>query len=214
MTITIEEVKTFLKTTEGETFLEELNQPLTTKNGEIIGRNKTLKKELEDALAKVLAFEEERELGENDKMKKTGDLESLEKRLNVKHEQALRTLQDDRDRLQSTLTSKTIDDGLTTALLANNIAKQHIPAIKALLKSEAKIETSIDEEGIKALVNGRDLGEYVKTWADGSVGKLYIAADKNSGGGANGSSGKADGFSEISKLSAIQKMDAGRAKQT
>lgn len=214
----IEELKAALKTEEGKAVLAEMSngaiEALKEKNAELILASKTVKKERDEALAKISEFEAAKELDDNEKMKKTGDLEALEKKWAAKAEAEKKALQDEAARLKSVLEKKTIDDGLTSALLANNIAKQHIPAIKALLRSEAKIETSLDDDGVKALVDGKDLNDYVKTWAEGSVGKHYVAHDNNSGGGAKGSNSSAQGGTDVSKLTPVQKMELGRQKQS
>jgi hypothetical protein len=214
----IEELKAALKTEEGKAVLKEMSEgaidALKEKNNELILASKVAKKERDEALAKIAEIESEKDDNDNAALKKSGDLEALEKKLMAKAELEKKALQDDRDKLQSILSKKTVDDSLTNALLANNIAKQHIPAIKALLKSEAKIETTIDDEGAKALIDGKDVSDYVKTWAEGSVGKHYIAADNNNGGGAKGSGSATQGSADLEKLNPKEKMNLGRAKQS
>jgi hypothetical protein len=80
-----------------------------------------------------------------------------------------------------------VDNGLNDALVSANVAKQFLPAAKALLSGQVTIK--VDGETRVAMVGDKPLGEFVKTWSQGDDGKHMIAAAVNSGGNAPGSQG-------------------------
>lgn len=86
---------------------------------------------------------------------------------------------------ESGFTSKLLlDNGLTDALVKAGVSAPYLPAVKAMLSSQAKI--TIDGDTRKAVIGDKDLSAYVTDWATSDDGKHYIQAPANSGGGANG----------------------------
>jgi len=65
-----------------------------------------------------------------------------------------------------------------------NVAPPFIPALKAMLSG--KVEIKSDGAIRSAVVEGKPLGEFVKTWSQGDEGKHYVSATQNSGSGAQG----------------------------
>lgn len=92
---------------------------------------------------------------------------------------------------RKTSTNDFIDRELTNALVANNVAKQFVPAVKKLLADGVQVK--VDGGNRSAVVGDKSLGDFVKAWSQGDDGKHYVAANPNGGGGASG--GKADGGS-------------------
>jgi hypothetical protein len=89
---------------------------------------------------------------------------------------------------ESGFTSKLLlDNGLTDALVKAGVATPFLPAVKAMLSSQAKI--AIDGDTRKAVIGDKDLSAFVIEWATSDDGKHYIAAPHNNGGGASGGSG-------------------------
>lgn len=89
---------------------------------------------------------------------------------------------------ESGFTSKLLlDNGLTDALVKAGVAAPFLPAVKAMLSSQAKI--AIDGDTRKAVIGDKDLSTFVTEWATSDDGKHYIAAPQNNGGGASGGSG-------------------------
>ena len=93
--------------------------------------------------------------------------------------------------LQGQLSSETgftskllLDNGLTDALVKAGVSAPYLPAVKAMLSSQAKI--TVEGDIRKAVIGDKDLGAYVTDWATSDDGKHYIQAPANSGGGANG----------------------------
>ena len=80
-----------------------------------------------------------------------------------------------------------VDNGLTEALVSANVAKQFLPAVKALFAGKVEIKTEGNER--KAFIGDKPLGEAITAFAQSDEGKHYVAAGNNSGGSANGSGG-------------------------
>ena len=88
---------------------------------------------------------------------------------------------------ESGFTSKLLlDNGLTDALVKAGVAAPFLPAVKAMLSSQAKI--AIEGDTRKAVIGDKDLSSFVTEWATSDDGKHYIAAPQNNGGGASGGS--------------------------
>ena len=84
-----------------------------------------------------------------------------------------------------------LDNGLTEALVKAGVAAQYLPAVKAMLGTQAKVV--VDGDSRKAVIGDKDLTEFVSGWATSDEGKHYLAAPNNGGGGASGGSGGASG---------------------
>lgn len=165
--------------------IDKETEGLKAKRDELLGENKKLKdaqKALDDRLKELETAQEE---AERIKAEKDGDvkkaLEAAEKKWNKERDALIAERDDAKGRVQKHL----VDGGLTEALVAAGVAKEYMPAAKALLKSESKFEVS--DDGVT--VNGKAMKEFVSEWAQGDAGKPYIAADRNGGGGAQGANG-------------------------
>jgi hypothetical protein len=84
-----------------------------------------------------------------------------------------------------------LDNGLTDALVKAGVATQFLPAVKAMLGSQAKV--IVDGDARKAVIGDKELTEFVSSWATTDEGKHYIAAPANGGGGASGGAGNGSG---------------------
>ena len=91
-----------------------------------------------------------------------------------------------------------IDDGLTNALVSAGVVSEFVPAVKALLRSQAQLKDN------QAMVGDKPLADFMTEWSAGE-GKIYIKAPANSGGGAGGGS-SGDG-------SNMGKLDGTKAEQ-
>lgn len=96
------------------------------------------------------------------------------------------------------------DNGLTEALVANNVDAKFLPAVKAMLGSRVSIEA--DGDSRKATVDGKSLGDFIKEWSQGDEGKHYVTAPNNSGGGGGGGGGGA-GSKKLADLSEKERVD-------
>jgi hypothetical protein len=100
-----------------------------------------------------------------------------------------------------------VDNGLVAALTGANVTKPvNIKAAKAMLKDQVTLV--IDGETRKAMIGDKDLMTAISEWAGSDEGKNFVTAPVNSGGNAGGS-GKGASV-DVSKMSAQQKMEAGR----
>ena len=77
-----------------------------------------------------------------------------------------------------------VENGLNEALVKEGIAKQFLPAVKSMLKSQVQVKIEGNER--KAVIGEKALSEFVSEWSKGEEGKHFIAAPANSGGGSNG----------------------------
>jgi hypothetical protein len=84
-----------------------------------------------------------------------------------------------------------LDNGLTEALVKAGVATQFLPAVKAMLGTQAKV--IVDGDARKAVIGDKELTEFVASWASTDEGKHYIAAPGNGGGGASGGAGNGSG---------------------
>ena len=84
-----------------------------------------------------------------------------------------------------------LDNGLTEALVKVGVASPYLPAVKAMLSTQAKVIPEGDAR--KAVIGDKELSEFVKDWATSDEGKHYISAPANGGGGASGGSGSGSG---------------------
>lgn len=115
-------------------------------------------------------------------------------------DKAVKSLTKERDDLKTTAETEAkvshnllVENGLTEALVSNNVAKQFLPAVKAMLAPQVSIKTEGDAR--KAVIGEKSLGDFVKEWSQGDDGKHYIAAPSNGGGGAPGGQGSNGGKS-------------------
>jgi len=100
-----------------------------------------------------------------------------------------------------------VDNGLVDALTKAGVTNPvNLKAAKAMLKDGVTL--IIDGDTRKAMLGDKELNDGILAWAGSDEGKHFIAAPSNSGGGAQGSGKPAS--ADIMKLSAKERMDAGR----
>jgi len=160
--------------------IEEANAAVAAKNAELLKELKEARKgkaidpaELEKLEAKIDALEAE---------KKT--LEKTAKDASKRAETAEELAKNESGFVQKLL----VDNGLTEALVKANVAKQFLPAVKAMLSGQVALK--VDGENRVAVVGDKPLADFVGEWAKGEDGKHYIAAPANGGGGAQGGTDK------------------------
>lgn len=171
--------------------VEEATQGLAAKNKELLAELKEARKgkqidpaEVEKLQSKIDALETD--LTNANKSLKDGN-------------KAYEKLKADLD-AESGFTSKLLlDNGLTDALVKNGVAAPYLPAVKAMLISQAKIQ--IDGQDRKAVIGEKELGTFVKEWATSDEGKNFISAPANAGGGSSGGSGSGTGGKTVSRSS-------------
>jgi signal recognition particle GTPase len=120
---------------------------------------------------------------------KSGNVDEVKKQLEAKHKKEMDAVTGENATLKSQLETHVIGEGLTQALVKAKIAPQHMDAVKALIKSNFKGEVGDNDGKPFAKFDGKAVEEFVTGWAQTDVGKHYVAADNNSGGGSNGANG-------------------------
>lgn len=196
--------------------IDDIKDPLVKKNEELLAETKDAKKELKSLTDRLDALEAEKSEAEENAAVKEGDIEKVKAQLEEKHKKEVDKLQAENEGLKGQLNNVVINDGLTAALIKANIAPQHMDAVKALIKTNYKGEIGDDDGKPFAKFDGKKVEEFVTDWAASDVGKHYVAADQNSGGGSSGANGSASGGngsgktmprSEFDKLSPKEQSD-------
>lgn len=188
---------------------------LKSKVSEVLEKNKKLRDTKLDLENKLEEIEDKVKKEELKRLKDDGKNDEVEKRLKEEYEEKLQKVLREKEDQEKQVNSYTIKNNLTEALLKNNIAKQHIGAVEAMIKMNNEIKVEKGSDGSPyAAINGKNLMEFVKEWSQGDVGKVYVAAQQNSGGGAQGSGQPSQGNVDLSKLTPSQKMAMGRKQQS
>lgn len=162
-----------------------------SKNSELLKELRTAKnknKELDfDTYNKVLE--------ENDTLK--SELSKTKGELNLKAK--------DLEKLSGTLTEKenylknlTLENSLNEQLTKVGVKAELLPAVKALLKSQA----SVNENNV--LIGDKAITDFMTEWS-ANDGKAYIKAPINNGGGATGSNGTGATVQKRSEMTHAQK---------
>lgn len=85
------------------------------------------------------------------------------------------------EKATTTANNDFVEAALTSELGGVKVTSSLMPGAKALLRSKVEVKEVGGER--KAFVDGKPLGEFVKTWSQGDEGKHYAAAPGNGGGG-------------------------------
>ena len=164
---------------EGNSEIEELKaavDALSAKNRELLGELKTVKAKARGA-----------DIDPNEFAALQSANEELFAKLTKVEKESGRTIEGLQKTLQTkdaTLQSYLIDNGLSDALLKANVRPELMPAVKAMLRANAKLA---DEGGqYKAILGDKPLSDAVMEWAANDEGKHFVAAPANAGGGASG----------------------------
>jgi hypothetical protein len=157
---------------------------LEGKNDELISENRKLKRGAEIkpedlAAAEDRADKAERALAEAQKEAKTAT---------TRAEKAEKALEQ-----ETGFTHKLLaENGVVAALTAAGVSDPaYLDAAKALHLPNVKVVA--DGENRSALYGDKPLADAIKEWAAGDVGKKFVSAPNNSGGGAGGGSGEGGG---------------------
>lgn len=165
-----------------------------------LDRTKTEKRALTEKLtaaeARLEGLPEDFNADEYERLKEAaGDNTNIDARLTAqrtqletKHATELKKKDDRLAVVEGALKRKSVDDGLTQALIEAGIDPKHLKLVKGYLAPRVTIE---EEDGeFSAVVDTEinphmPLAEFVKTWVGTDEGKEYVA--KATGGGALGS---------------------------
>lgn len=178
---------------------------LEAKNEEVIGENRKLKQQVRAAgeiTPETLQAAEDR--AEKAEAKAT-ELDKSVKTLTGERDKAVKALE-----AETGFTAKLlVQDGLKSALLANGVKDEDfIDTLSAKFATGAQVVTEGDARVAK--IGDKTLSDYVKEWAATDVGKKFVAAPNNSGGGAGGGKG-GEGAGKTIQRGAFDALDpAGR----
>ena len=184
-----------------EDFNAKISEAIEAATGGLVKKNQELLTELKEA-RKGRAIDP----AELDKLQ--AKIDALEADLGTAHktkkeqEKALKLAQDALASESGFTQKLLLDNGLTEALVKAGVATPMLPAVKAMLGSQAKV--IVDGDARKAVIGDKDLTEFVSAWATTDEGKHFIAAPANGGGGASGGAGNGSG----AKVWTREKFDA------
>lgn len=168
--------------------VQESIERLETKNEELVGEVRKYKAEARAAseiTPETLQAAEERA----DKAEaKAADLDKQVKAITKERDTAVKTLETEQGFTQRLL----IQDGLKTALIANGVKDEDfIDSLTAKFAAGAKVVQEGDAR--KAVYGDKPLGDFIKEWAGSDVGKKFVSAPANGGGGSPGGKGAQSG---------------------
>ena len=184
-----------------EDFNAKISEAIEAATGGLVKKNQELLSELKEA-RKGRAIDP----AELDKLQTK--IDALEADLGTAHktkkeqEKALKLAQDALASESGFTQKLLLDNGLTEALVKAGVATPMLPAVKAMLGSQAKV--IVDGDARRAVIGDKDLTEFVSAWATTDEGKHFIAAPANGGGGASGGAGNGSG----AKVWTREKFDA------
>lgn len=203
----INDVKKFLTDdSSGKKLLSELVESssnlegIKKKNQELIENNKKLKGDAEKYQTKVSELEGELETRKGGDPKLQKENENLKSKLSDYEKQL--------DSVKKEAQKDKIDRELRSAVSDAKISRQHEKAILALLKSENDIK--VDDVDANVKVGEKSIKDFVAEWAQTDIGKNYVSAPDNSGGGAGGSSKATP--QDLSKMDARSRLTYLRSK--
>ncbi len=190
--------------------VEELTSGLKTKNAELLGEVKKLKKGATVDPAEVEKLESTIE----ELRGKLTETEKAAKKAAKDAETAAKALQ-----AESSFTEKLLkQNGLAAELAKNGVTNPALlEAAQAMLGSQVHIV--IDGENRVVKMSDKALADAVKEWAGSDKGKHFVSATGNSGGGAAGGARGGDPAKTMTRtqfgtLSAQQKTEFGKAGGT
>lgn len=182
---------------EAKKIVDEEAGGLKAKNDELLGEIKTLKQKFADIdPAEYKTLKDEK----RNKEDKVSDPVELRQRIESEFTPKIDAEKQRADAAESKLKQHIIDSELTNALVTAGVAKELLPAAKALLQSSKKVDVS--DSG--AVVDGKPVAEFAKSWATGD-GKPFIAAADNSGGGGQGGGGGGASGKKAAEMSRSEK---------
>lgn len=129
--------------------------------------------------AKLREKEEKEQEEEAERERKAGDHQKTIDR----QAKQIETLTKERDEAVAKLSSRVIDDGLSSALDSAGVNPKLKKGAVSVIRSEHEVE--MDDDG-EATIDGEPLAKFIKKWAKSDTGKAYIKM-KSNGGGAGGS---------------------------
>ena len=169
---------------------------LAAKNQEILGKLAKAKEVPDDLDALKKAATDLAALKAS-QLEEQGNYKKLLENSTAQHKEAIDKLNNDLKATNDELTGMLVQGGLSKLLSAGKVNPVLLEAAVGLLASDVSV---ISADGKRtAQVGDKTLDVYVADWLQSEVGKNFVLADGNTGGGANGNSGGTNG-DEAAKL--------------
>ncbi|WP_322884166.1 hypothetical protein U8C35_06445 [Sinorhizobium medicae] len=175
---------------------------LKSKNTELMDELKGFKKKFEG-----IDPDEVKRLREEDRNKQDKDSDPAKLRERIEGEYAPKLTEAEKraEAAEAKLNSTIIDSQLTSALGEAGVAKEFLRAVKADLSSSRKVE--VNDGGV--MIDGKPVGDFVKTWST-TDGKPFISAGDNTGGGGKSGGGGGATSKKVSEMTVSEKAAAMR----
>ena len=179
--------------------IEEETKGLKAKNDELLAKLKKATKDAQIDPAEHQALQAELDQAQT----QIAELQKVAKTAATEAEKAKKALEGESGFISRLI----IDNGLTEAIIKSGVKPEMSKAVKALLAGQVTIKTDGDKR--EAVIGDKSLSDFVGEWAKSDEGKHFVAATNNQGGNAQGGGGGKGAF-DFSKMSSIEKMEAGR----
>ena len=171
---------------------------LKSKNTELLAKLAKFKDIDPDKYAEMVTAAAEAEKNKAKSLEEQGEYKKLYEQAQEQHAKDMEKLQTKLDKALSQNKSLLVDAALSDALSEHNVNPVLLkPAISLLEKEVVLVD---GEDGMQvAKVGDKDIASYVKEWAGTDVGKNFVLAKENSGGGAPGNGGTGGQVEEAEK---------------
>lgn len=156
---------------------------LETKNSEIVGENRRLKRGAEIKPEDLQAAEERAEKAE----KELADVSKQVKALTGERDNAVKALEAE----QGAARSFALEAEVASAIAEGNVVPALVPAFKAMVMQGAKADLVDGKYAVT--IGDKPAREHIKTFLASDEGKAFQAAPHNTGGGAAGGGAPAGG---------------------
>lgn len=182
---------------------------LKGKNEELLGKLRKAREGKEDA-GEVERLERELSDTQSELRTAQSNARTFERDLRKEKERADKA-EGERDTAISERNNEFLSNTLSAALVENKVAPHFMDAATALLKDKHKPTVEVDGDTRKVLIDGKEVGEFVKEWAASDAGKHYVQAPANGGGGAppNGG-GSPGGLKPLAEYTEAERLDMSK----
>jgi len=178
--------------------LKESIAKLETKNDELIGENRKLKRGAEIKPEDLAAAEDRADKAERALV----DSEKAVKALTTERDKAVKALEGE----QGAARSYALEAEIASAIASGNVVPALVPAFKALVTQGAKAD--VVDGKYQVTIGDKPAAEHIKALLASDEGKHFVAAPNNTGGGSGGSGG-AQGGAKTMTRSQFEALDQG-----
>lgn len=155
--------------------LKSKRDQLLAQEVQLKAKNHEFSAQLEDLKEFKEEYEARQEAGANDH-------KATLERAKARFDRDKAKLEEEGARLKAELESVVLDKGISDALDSINVLPKQKPILERYFRAEAKIEDG------RGYIGEAEIMDAMKAWAEKDEAKSFIAAPRNSGGGAQGGS--------------------------